>query len=358
MHWIRGAGLAGLRGMLPVTPLSEYRLIKTPRSGSPAGGIQLVRPLLGVPRCEIEAYNAYHGLEARFDRSNLDRTYFRNWLRHDVLPLLASHNPNIRDVIGRSASVVADDYELLRSVLLETWPRVVLEETPERIAFDLARWRDLPVSLQRSTVREAVKRLRRSLRDLGFVHVENAVELACSGTAGTQSTLPRGLVLAVEYDRLVVGAADATPTLPNWPLLTVGCDAVPARIPGTTPLPGSVWRLEAQIVSRTGLPGDWNQNRDPWRAFADPNAVGSRLWLRTRRPGDRFQPLGMGGQTVKLSDFLTNQKVPRVLRDRVPLLDSEAGIVWVCGYRVDERAAIRRPTKEALILRFVREAGR
>jgi hypothetical protein len=63
----------------------------------------------------------------------------------------------------------------------------------------------------------------------------------------------------------------------------------------------------------------------------------------------------MGGQTVKLSDFLTNQKVPHVVRGRLPLLVGEMDIVWVCGQRVDERARIRDSTEKALVLHFVRQ---
>ena len=229
-----------------------------------------------MPRSEIEAYCAFHGLEPRFDRSNLDTTYFRNWLRHEVLPLLASHNPNVRDVIRRSARVLADDYTLLRSLLLETWSRVAREETPDRIVLDLERWRALPTSLQRSTVREAVQRLRRSLRDISFVHVENAVEVARDGTTGDQSTLPQGLMLTLEYDQLVFGCAGAAPVPPDWPLLAAGCDSVPVGVPGITPLPESVWQLEISAVARAGLPRDWESNSDPWRAFVDADVVGSQ----------------------------------------------------------------------------------
>jgi tRNA(Ile)-lysidine synthase len=81
--------------------------------------------------------------------------------------------------------------------------------------------------------------------------------------------------------------------------------------------------------------------------------VGGDLALRTRRPGDRFQPLGLDGHTAKLADFLTNQKVPRAARDRLPLLVGEWGIAWVCGQRVDERAQVESGTKRVLVLRFV-----
>jgi tRNA(Ile)-lysidine synthase len=378
MHWLRGSGLAGLRGMLPLTWLGDYRLLEG-NAGLPTFSplLRLIRPLLEVTRAEIEAYCDYYGLEPRFDRSNLDTTYFRNWLRHEVIPLLARHNPNVREVMRRSARVIADDYDLLRSLLEETWPRVVREETAPplphpgeregpgagerrkgarqaRIVFDLAAWRALPTALQRSTLREAIHRLRRSLRNINFVHVENALLVARDGTTGDQATLPRGLMLTVGYERITVADADAPEPLPDWPLLPADCALVSLAVPGVTSLLESDWALEAVILDRSVLPKDWEANVDPWRAFLDAQAVGGDLALRTRRPGDRFQPLGLGGQTAKLADFLTNQKVPRAARDRLPLLVGEWGIAWVCGQRVDERARVESGTKWVLVLRFVR----
>ena len=358
MHWLRGSGLAGLRGMLPIAPLQEYRLLDLElrpnrQEGTASACLKLIRPLLEVTRAEIEAYCTLHGLDPRFDRSNLDTTYFRNWLRHEVLPLLARHNPNMRSVLCRSARVIAGDYALLRSLLDETWPRVVIEEGAGAVVFGLAAWRGLPVSLQRSTLREAIHRLRWSLRNISFLHIENALTVARDGTTGDQSTLPEGLLLTVSYDRLTVAGGEVTEPLPAWPLLPPGAAPLPLVVPGLAPLPGSEWAVEAAVLNRTDLVPGWEANPDPWRAFLDFQAVGAGLMLRTRRPGDRFQPLGLGGRTVKLADFLTNQKVPRAARDRLPLLECGWGIAWVCGQRLDERARLRETTGQLLLLRFV-----
>jgi tRNA(Ile)-lysidine synthase len=352
--------------MLPLTRLGDYRLLGegaeqetmpvTKTTDPSASELDLIRPLLLVPRAEIEAYCEYHGLEPRFDLSNLDTTFFRNWLRHEVLPLLATHNPNVREVIRRSARVIADDYDLLRQLLEETWSQVVVEEPAPgrspRIAFGLETWRALPTSLQRSTLREAIHRLRRSLRNISFHHVENALVVARDGTTGDQATLPRGLMLTVGYDRFSIAGALAGERLPDLPLLLADSAPLAVYVPGTTALPGSHWRLAAEFVDKDELPADWAANPDPWRAFLDARLTGQQLRLRTRRPGDRFQPLGMGGHGVKLADFLTNRKVPRGVRNRLPLLVAGGQILWVCGHRVDERARVRRETEQVLVLRF------
>jgi tRNA(Ile)-lysidine synthase len=352
MHWIRGSGLAGLRGMLPLTYLRHYRLVPSSKPDTSLSEVRLIRPLLEVQRSDIEAYCAHYGLHPRFDRSNLDKTYFRNWLRHEVIPILERHNPNVREVMRRSAQVVADDHALLRTLLAEEWTRVVREESSNRITFDLQAWRALPTSMQRATLREAVHRLRRSLRNINFLHIENALLVALDGTTGDQATLPCGLMLSVEYERLIMAEADAVEPLPDCPLLPLESAPVAITVPGETPLPESPWVLHASLLPRAALPAAWDANTDPWCAFCDAQLADSPLWLRTRQPGDRFQPLGMHGHAIKLADFLTNRKVPLAVRDRLPLLVDQQGIAWVCGQRAVERVRVTEQTSQVLVLRF------
>ena len=224
MHWLRGAGLAGLRGMLPKSPMGDLRLGMDSADGVNAvpDDLTLIRPLLRVPRADIEAYCWAHGLQPRYDRSNLDTTYFRNRLRLELIPYLESYNPNIRELIRRSAEVAAADYDVLRGQVERAWQEVLRHERPGWIALDLARWRALPLGLQRSVLRSAVQVLRRHLRDIGWEHVENAVWIARERETGTQATLPDGLLLTVGYDELTLSDCEAVPDLaPPCPWLDV-----------------------------------------------------------------------------------------------------------------------------------------
>jgi len=354
MHWLRGAGLAGLRGMLPKTDLAALRLEAAPGGEAPpTEGLQLIRPLLEVTRAEIEAYCREHGLTPRFDRSNLDTTYFRNRLRHELIPYLETYNPNIREVVRRSARVIADDYEFLRSELEKAWPRIVISESDEAIIFDLGRWRALPTSLQRSSLREAIRRLRRSLRNINWVHVEDALWALRTKPAGTQVTLPQGLMLSIGYQTFTVAEEGHVELPRDVPLLFV--ESLPLAVPGVTELPQSAWRVEARILARKELPKGWEENPDPWQAFLDYERVASELTLRRRQPGDRFQPLGLGGHQVLLGEFMINVKIPRQWRDYIPIVVSPRHIVWVAGWRIDERAKVGPETKRVLHLAFRRD---
>ena len=356
MHWLRGSGLAGLRGMQPSTPMGDLRIeIGDWRLGSPISNLQslvLIRPLLDIPRADIEVYCARHNLQPRFDRSNLDTTYFRNRLRHELLPYLETYNVNIREVVRRSASVVAADYELLREQLEMAWGQVVCNESGCAVTFDLVSWRALPLALKRSTIREAIRRLRRALRNIDFVHVENAVEILTRGETGAQVTLPQGLMLTIGYDTFTVAGEDFG-DLPDLPLLMTE-HPVTITVPGRTKLPESAWVLKIDLFPRSRVSDEDLAAAKGWEAYLDATAVGLSPSLRPRRPGDRFCPLGMGGQSKRVNEFMINEKIPASWRDHIPLMVNEHGqIVWVCGQRVDDRARVTTDTQRVMRLRFV-----
>lgn len=330
MHLLRGSGLAGLRGMRPRMLLTEYHgLLRRPPEG-----LCLVRPLLGVWRREIEAYLQAKGLTPRFDRSNLDLTFFRNRLRHEVLPFLERLNPRLRETWWRMAETLAADYEFLEQTLHQVWPTVTLVEESDRIVFDLARWQDLPLSLRRMALREAAFRLAHRLRDLRFEHVEEAIRMAGERMTGGMLTWPENLRVVVAYGNLIVAREGAVWPDPDLPLLTA---PLPLR-PGETSWPDGRWVVIWEEIST------WDparlQHADPWTLYLDAERAGTRLAFRARRPGDRFHPDGMPGP-VRLKTFLINQKIPQVWRDRWPLLVNERDeILWVAGVRP---AAFIRP---------------
>ena len=413
MHFLRGSGVAGLRGMLPKTPLGEFRL--SGRTGGRAGergsgGEEwergsagapsfppfshspiLVRPLLGTPRAAIEAYCTEHGLQPRFDHTNEDTTLYRNRLRHELLPILESHNPRIREVLAHTAEVLTGDHEVLRAAVEEAWERVRTREWEnwragdslpfthslaerdgkEVVYFDLPAWRALPLGLQRATIREAIHRLRASLRNINWEHVERAVWRARDGGTGQKATLAAGLELEIGYRTLRIGP-EATPASPlkRASLVQPG-DSSPSGVAGQVaslvpqidaPLPlaapgitliGDGWRVEVSAGGVDALPVDRGAGADPWVAFLDADALGSGLVLRPRQPGDRFQPQGLGGHSTKLNEFMINAKLLRDARAGWPLLCGAAGIAWACGLRVAEWAIVRPETRAVWVVQLI-----
>ncbi|HLF29067.1 MAG TPA: tRNA lysidine(34) synthetase TilS [Anaerolineae bacterium] len=348
MHFLRGSGTDGLRGMRPISDFG-LRILDSSlvlRHSS----LRLIRPLLAVPRADVERYCREHDLQPRFDLSNLDTTFFRNRLRHELLPLLETYNPNIREVLRRTAEIVAAEVELLRQALEAAWREIVVAESEQQIEFKLPAWRNVPLALQRATLREAVRRLRPSLRNINFVHIEAAVSHLQSAQTGAQITLPQQLTVDVSYRTFTVGATGHDLERPDWPLLAPG-QTLPVNRTGFTPLPDSDWQLAATHVEAWS--DDVFTHPDPWTAHLDAAALGAELVLRTRTTGDMFHPQGMPAP-LHLSDWMTNVKIPQRVRDRLPLLISGERIAWVAGFRIGQPFSVTSRTRRVLKLSFQR----
>ena len=114
MHFLRGSGLAGMRGMQPTSTYPFH------------APLRLVRPLLAVRRIDIEAYCASQRIDPREDASNTDTHFLRNRLRHEVLPLLEQVNPNLRQVLRRNARIIGDDHDYVAQRADGAWKRTLL----------------------------------------------------------------------------------------------------------------------------------------------------------------------------------------------------------------------------------------
>lgn len=327
MHLVRGTGLAGLRGMGPITTWQGRR----------GSALLVVRPLLDVAREETEEYCSAYDLEPRTDFSNFSPTFLRNRLRCELIPLLQSYNPNIVATLLRTARAAADELSYLEEGVSQVWEGVVREQ-PNGLLLDIEALRSLHPALKRHLLRRVLGEILGDLTDIQSVHIEKMVE-AVSKPAGKRLSLPRGLLFHVGYNTCLVtkGAYDTCPlpTLEGEHRLNV---------PGDTALPG--WRVRASVTQ----PGE---TADGFGACLDFEEAGSNLVVRRRKAGDRFQPLGMG-EWKKLQDFMVDAKIPRAWRDRVPLVCSAEGILWVVGWRIAERAKVKDSTKQVLCLEFER----
>jgi len=329
MHLLRGAGLAGLSGM-PARAL--------PNAWSAA--IPLVRPLLSFWRRQIEAYCDSRGLKPSIDPSNLDQTYYRNRLRHELIPYLEGYNPAVREILWRMAEALRGDLEIITQAETQAWARCVREVGGGYIALYREALLEQNLGLQRRVFRRAIAWLRPTLRDIDFMAVERGLGYARS--AGPPSTVDfiAGLCLLVEADLVWVAEWGAALPAGNWPVLLE--ERIDLQVPSQVPLSDG-WALTIREVSDVPAARmEATANRDPFQAWVRLDSLPGPLYLRTRRPGDRFKPLGMEGRSVKLADFFVNRKVPRRARHSWPLLCAGEEILWIPGlqlahpFRVDE----------------------
>jgi len=336
MHFLRGSGLDGLRGM-------PYRSLPNAWSKH----IPIVRPILELSRKQIIAYNESHNLTPIFDHSNLDTTIFRNRLRHELIPNLASYNPQIKRSILRMANTIQEDYWIIEDAVCSKWDRSVLEIDTDYIALDYPYLRIQSLGMMRRLIRRAVEHLRPGLRDVDFEAVKIATDFIRTPSKSGQADLISNLFLLVEGDRLWISKWSAELPLVMWPQLRDDAESE-LQIPGYLNLSNS-WRVEVQISSDPAhCIKQAQSNKDRFQVWLDGDRVKSSLKFRSRCPGDRIQPYGMHGQSVKISDLMINHKLPRRARDHWPLLVSGEDIIWVPGTQIAHNFHVGSSTQSVI----------
>ena len=326
MHLIRGSGTRGLRGLQPATLWQ-----------SGVDSLTIIRPLLEISHQETENYCHQHRLTPRLDASNLSLSPLRNRIRQQLLPFLESYNPGVAEALLRTGRIAGDDIDFLDEQVARLWDEVARQEK-KSIILDKKGFDQLPPTLKRYLLRALVERLLGSTKDIEMRHVEEMMSLATKA-AGKRLSLPGGLTFSVEYNRYLL-TSNLTALSP-FPLLK---GEFPLNIPGETRLPG--WRVEATIIKQEEM-----SEKDDFTAYLNLAKSGDKLMVRPRRRGDRFQPLGLA-QPKKLGEFMIDAKIPNTWRGQIPIVCSEEQILWVVGWRLDERARVSRDTKQVLCLKF------
>jgi tRNA(Ile)-lysidine synthase len=323
LRLIRGSGSRGLAGIRP-------------RAGV------VVRPLLEISRDDLREYARRYALPFREDASNHDVRIPRNRVRHELLPLLREYSTGIVPLLARAAATARADEEYLEQRAIESATSIVLRK--ERgIELDAAALRALPAALAARVARRALETTTAD-RFIGYQHIERLLELA-DAPDGSLAALP-GQYAMRQGGAIVLGAPTDVPFSNSF--------CFPLSIPGEVAL--GPWAVSAQrIENADGLKTPPARGAE---AVVASDLLDCPLTVRTRRRGDRFRPLGMGGRGRKLQDFFVDRKVARVERDQVPLVvDRNDRIVWVVGHSVAEDFRITEPRRGVILLKARRLGG-
>lgn len=340
MRLMRGAGVSGLSAIPPKRD-------------------NIIRPLIESTREDVLAYLNSRGLPFASDSSNVKPLYTRNRIRLEALPVLKRFNPRIIETLAAEAALLRDENEAVEAHLALVAEAAVLREeeavSVKRDAFDT-----LPPAFRRRLFRKIATLSGVEPSALSFGAIDDALSFMLSAQTGkTMNVLP-GLAVTREYNRFVFSAPPAHSSFSRT-LAVPGATAVEepglevvvdVRAYGTLPFElhhGTGHETAAGRMGEQEQGPSWENYR--WQAEFDYDKIGPLLTLRSRRPGDRFCPAGMGGRSKKLQDFFVDEKVPRRKRDTVPLLCSGDDILWVMGLRTDGRFLAGPGTRRVLAVR-------
>lgn len=313
LHLIRGSGLQGLTGIRP-------------RRG------KLIRPFLTTTRAEILAYLKEHQLSHVEDSTNADTAYARNRLRHQVIPLLEELNPALIQRLSDTVGYLRADNDYLTAQAM-----AAVRGAEPTVTGGLV----LPAdAIARSPDPIAVRAVSALLGRLGehqyrSAHLLSVVDLARSGHPSGSVDLPHGLTARRAYGLLVLEPSAAES----------GWTPVPLNVPGETPLPQLGWKLVCRPARAPAEPPT-----DPFVCYLDPAALAGPLTVRPRETGDAITLPGRPRKSVK--KLLIDAKVPRVDREKLPVVADAAGPVWLGGFG-PHAPRLAAPGAPALELRAV-----
>jgi tRNA(Ile)-lysidine synthase len=301
---------------------------------------RLIRPLLELTRDQTREYCAAAGLDWREDETNLDRRHARNRLRLDVLPSLREIHPGADRNVLATTDQLREEAEVLDLAVDEAAQRIGAGGSA--LSVEGARLRELPPALRRLVLRRLAEEAARAPLPLRARQVQEIEDLATRGGSASLD-LGGGVRVVSEYGVLrFQRSVDAEPPTP-----------------ATLVVPGRCRFGDWEVLCELENDGRREELGSADEPLLDAATLATELTVRGWREGDRMRPLGLAG-SKSLQDLFTDAKVPRSLRHRLPVIESEGEIAWIAGVALSEVFKITDVTTRVARLktRYVDAASR
>ena len=323
MRFFRGTGIDGLRGM-------EYI------------NEDIIRPILGIKRNEIEKYLLDRNIKSRLDKTNLETIYNRNKIRLELIPYIEkNYNPNIINTLWRTSKVVSTDSEFLEEYTRKAYNKLVKKKTIHSIILNGELFLEEHKSIQQRLVRNCILDINGNLQGFTEKHISDVLKLFLERGTGKSIDLIYNIIAKTSYEDFIIEKKEEAN---NKDFL------YKIEIEGTTYVDEFDYKLKTKVidVKKANI-----NKRDRFIKCFDYDKIIGSLYIRNRKNGDRFTPYGMKG-SKKIKDYFIDEKVPKDERDKIPLIIDEENILWVVGYRSSDLYKVTADTKNILVIEFIK----
>lgn len=311
MMWLlRGAGRGGLTGIPPTRKIKQ------------TDDIDIIRPLIEIPRKEIENYLKKLKIPYRVDKSNLNPLFMRNKIRLKLLPLIRNqYSPNFDSLLLQTARILRDEKKILDKEIDKTLKRLMVKISHGKISIDLNKFLRYNVALERQVIRRIVWLVSCGKISFDYRKIADIIKFARKSEVGKKLLLTASLVVKKSYGLLefVLGKELKKSEKSFYSTL---------KVPGTTNIPHLNLIVDTSVFKK---PRKFRYSKSKYIAHLDLEQIKLPITIRNRRKGDRINPLGIKGNK-KIKDFFIDCKIPREQRDSIPLVTSGKKILWVTGY--------------------------
>lgn len=312
-------------------------LIGIPEIRQQNNGPTIYRPLLECTRAEIEQYAKENNLKGRTDSSNFDNKYLRNSIRNQLLPNLKQYNTQIEEALLRLSTISEQNEKALTYLLKDTYNNIF--ENKQTIITN--QFIDLPAFIKPQIIMKLLSNnnitYEFKMIELLLNHIENTVLTH----AGKKYPLIKNFSLHVnnKYIKIV---SSKTPTLIDRSTRVI--------IPGVTKLNGTDITLKITEYKEKTEKITFPDSKS-YKALVDLSQITSDIYLRTRKPGDIINPIGMKGH-MKLKKYLINEHIPQEEKDSIPVISTDNEILWLAGFCLSNKIKVNNvPTHVFEIIR-------
>jgi tRNA(Ile)-lysidine synthase len=333
MRIMRGTGIDGLKGILPVRD-EIY-----------------IRPILCLAREEVEKYCFNNKLNPRIDSTNLEKIYNRNKIRLELIPYIQGNfNNDIISTLNRLAQLISVDSEFLEEIAEERY-YLLSEKIHNRVVLKEMTFCEKDAILSR-IIRKAIADLVGDTNNFDSKHIYDIISLQKQGT-GKKIMLPRSVVAENVYGSITLHLDFEKKNNSEELIETIYISELNSLEEDNLKLERYIEGLEVLAKLRIiHNREEINFKKDNLTKYFDYDKIKKHIVIRNRKDGDRFVPYGMKGQK-KLKDFFIDLKIPKEERNLVPLLCIDDEIAWVVGYRVSENYKVSKDTNKILEVKFV-----
>ena len=352
MNVMRGSGMSGLAS------IPRHRGL-------------IYRPLLDYTHDQLKDWLKARGLDWHEDATNTDTHYLRAYMRHNVLPLLKARNPMLVQTVCKIADLMTDEDDYLEAKAARKLRQITLRKSESSLVFDALKLSSTDVVIARRVVRIVARQLIPEAW-LEFRHVDAVLEAVAAGVG--VANLPQNLEARVRLGTVTfsfTGAASAAGTAgaTAGSNESAGTSSAAATFGEHLAVPGTLELADGRVLSARILPVEHGfdvvsyatTHSQEWlgesvlldaQACGVDSVHGGSLWVSGPEAGDTMQPLGMHGQSKKISDLLGEAGVPVESRSMMPIVRTNirGHVVWVAGIRPDERVKCTQDTKQLLEL--------
>ncbi|MGB8453395.1 MAG: tRNA lysidine(34) synthetase TilS [Anaerocolumna sp.] len=327
-HLFRGSGLKGLTGI-------------------PAVRDNIIRPLLGIGREEIENYLKVSGITYQTDRTNLTQDYSRNKIRHQIIKFAREEiNTKAIDHIVKAAETLTEiDGYLEKNIKAAFGTIITYHKKEETYEINIEKLGREDLVIQKGIIRKIFHQLANQLTDVEALHIELILELT-KKQVGKVINLPYGILAVRDYHAIIM-KLDSKLKLQEESL----CKGAANQLnPQELLIPGDIYLSQTNQILRVKLikyKKSMIIPRNGCTKWFDYDKIKNTVSIRTRKEGDFIQ-IDSAGRRKKLKSLFIDEKVPREKRDLLPLLADGAHIIWVIGGRMSEAYKISEETKVIL----------